>query len=216
MRWIKWKTPNAKCGYSSPVMLNLRGKKFLVVFSGKALRLLSATHGRELASLKWTTSYDVNAATPLISDDKLFVSSGYKNGHCALVQVTNNGLREVWSNKKLKNMFSNSVIYKGYIYGIHGNVGGTSLVCMDLKSGAVRWSKKTGKMAALMLADGKLIVSTDPGELIVSKAVATGYEELSRTKVGVRGVWTMPVLSGGRIFVRGSRGDLACVSVKAK
>jgi len=210
---VKWKTPNTKPGYSSPAILSLGGKKVLAVFSAKAFRLLDAAGGRELASLPWPTEYDVNAATPLIDGDKIFVSSGYRKGRSALLQVTDAGLREVWGNKDLKNMFSTSVIYKGYI---HGNVGGTNVKCMDMKSGRVKWSQKTGKMAALTLADGKLIISTDPGELIVCKASAAGYEELARTRTGARGVWTMPVLSGGRIFIRGSRGDLVCVSVKGE
>ena len=38
--------------------------------------------------MPWKTNYDVNAATPVVMGDKLFVTSGYGRGHCALLQVT--------------------------------------------------------------------------------------------------------------------------------
>jgi len=212
---VIWKGAKAKAGYSSPSIVTVDGKKRLAVFSGKSFRLLDAANGRELASLRWKTSYDVNAATPIVSGDKIFISSGYGTGS-ALLQVTADGIQTLWRNKKMRNQFSTCVLYKGHLYGIDGNVGGTSLKCIDFTSGEEKWSQRTGKMASLMMADGKLIVSTDPGELFVCKAVTTGCEKLASAKVGVKNVWTTPVLSGGRIFVRGYKGDLVCLSVKAK
>ncbi len=211
-----WKGNKTKAGYSSPALLTVRNRKFLAVFSATSIRLLDAAGGQELAAMPWKTNYDVNAATPVVMGDKLFVTSGYGRGHCALLQVTDRGLREVWSKSTLKSQFSTGVFYKGYLYGIHGNVGGTSLKCVVPATGEVKWTQRMGKMAALMMADGKLIVSTDPGELIVCKADPAGYQKLCSAKLGVKNVWTMPVLSGGRIFVRGFSGDLVCVSVKAK
>ena len=172
---------------------------------------------KQIGQIPWRTDYDVNAATPIVvGDGKVFITNGYRRGACALIQVAAEGLSTVWKNTDLKSQFTTGVLWKGHIYGVHGNVGRAKLVCMEPNSGAIEWSQAMGRMAALMLADGKLIVSTDPGGLIVCKAVATGFEQLARANVGVRNVWTMPVLSGGRVFVRGFRGDLVCVSVKAK
>ena len=60
-----------------------------------------------------------------------------------------------------------------------------------------------------MVADGKLIVLSSKGELIIAPARPDGFEELSREKVLSGGVyWCTPVLSGGRIYCRNSVGSL--------
>jgi hypothetical protein len=41
------------------------------------------------------------------------------------------------------------------------------------------------------------------------------YDELTRSQVTGGKVWSTPVLSNGRLFVRTWKGDLLCLDVKA-
>ena len=53
---------------------------------------------------------------------------------------------------------------------------------------------------------------TADGELIIADATGEEYRELSKHKTLGGGVcWTVPVVSGGRIYCRNSTGDLVCV-----
>ena len=66
-----------------------------------------------------------------------------------------------------------------------------------------------------MSADGKLIVLSEGGELVVAKASPRGFNPTGRAKVLEGGqCWIVPVLAGGKIYCRGSQGQLVCVNVR--
>ena len=157
----------------------------------------------------------VNAATPLILGENLFICSGYGVG-CALVRPSAEGIKVIWRNRQMRNQFSTCVVYEGHIYGIDGNVGRTSLKCLSAETGEVKWSHGRWGMGSLLLADGKLIVLTDRGQLFTGRASPAGFEQLASAKVISGKCWTAPVLAGGRIYCRSHQGDLVCVDVRKK
>jgi len=63
-----------------------------------------------------------------------------------------------------------------------------------------------------MLSDGKLIVLSDKGKLVIANASPDGFKELSSAMILKAGTqcWTMPALCGGLIYARNSAGDLVC------
>ncbi len=209
---VLWKSEKTQAGYSSPVVFTHGGKKYLPIFSGKFFQVLDAANGRRVASLPWKTSYDVNAATALVQGDRIFISSGYGTG-CALLQFTGEDLKVLWRKRVMRNHFNTCVLYKGHVYGIDGNVGNTSVKCLDFAEGEEKWSQPTGPMAGLLLSDGKLVILNDPGDLIVCQADPSGYKELARARVGSSKCWTPPTLSHGRIYCRSHLGQVVCVDV---
>ena len=67
-----------------------------------------------------------------------------------------------------------------------------------------------------MVADGKLIILSEHGELVIAEASSEGFKALARGQA-VRGhCWTTPILANGRIYCRTDRGDVACVDVSGK
>ena len=84
---LKWKAGDDGAGYSSPVAFNLAGSRCVAVFKADALVGLNAADGQELWRFPWKTAYDINAATPLVLSDKIFITSGNATG-CALLQVS--------------------------------------------------------------------------------------------------------------------------------
>ena len=52
------------------------------------------------------------------------------------------------------------------------------------------------------------------GELSVAPASSTAFEPSARARVLDGKCWTVPVLSGGRIYCRNADGDLVCVDVR--
>ncbi len=201
------------CGYATPVAFDRGGKRCLAIFGQNALLIVDAASGRKLGSHPWKTSYDVNAADPIYSGGKLFISSGYGKG-CALLDVSGAAPRQLWFKKSMANHFGTCVLIKGHLYGIHGNTGRGSLKCMEFASGKEKWSQKTG-FGAWTAAGEKLIVLTERGRLLVAKAHAAGYQEIASCKaMSPKGkCWTMPVLAGGKIYCRSSSGQLICINV---
>jgi outer membrane protein assembly factor BamB len=103
------------------------------------------------------------------------------------------------------------------LYGVDGQVGGGGQIsCLDVKTGEVKWTQKGLGTGSLMLADGKLIVLGESGDLVIADASPDGYKELAKAKVLTDTCWTMPVLSGGRIYCRNHKGDMVCLDVSGK
>jgi outer membrane protein assembly factor BamB len=107
------------------------------------------------------------------------------------------------------------VLADGYIYGVHGQQGNNgSLKCLDLATGKVKWDKTGLKVGGgLTLADGKLFVMLDDGELLVAEASPEAFHELARAKVLDGQCWTMPVVANGCVFCRNHAGDMVCVGL---
>jgi len=165
--------------------------------------------GRELANAEWKTDYNVNAVTAIIHGDNIFISSGYNTGG-AVYQFDGKSLTELWKNKNMRNHFNNCVLWDGYLYGIDEN----QLRCLDFQTGEVKWTERWTGKGSLILADGKLIVLSEKGELGIVDAKPDSYNELAKAKVLGGLCWTIPVLSNGKIFARNHEGDLVCLDVK--
>jgi outer membrane protein assembly factor BamB len=66
------------------------------------------------------------------------------------------------------------------------------------------------------LVDGKFLIYSEKGELILAKADPKGYEELGRTHNLGGTCWTPPVLANGRIYLRNSKGKIVCLDARLK
>jgi hypothetical protein len=67
-----------------------------------------------------------------------------------------------------------------------------------------------------MAANGRLIVLSDEGELMVAPATPEKFTPSARAKVLDGKCWTVPVLAGERVYCRNAAGDLVCVDLREK
>ena len=208
---VVWANGNYAAGYASPIAFDLARDRAVAVFSAAGLTGRAVSNGRVLWHHTWRTSYDVNAATPVIFEDKIFISSGYGSG-CALLQMSAKGIQQVWSNKNMRNHFNSCVLWQGHLYGFDES----QLRCLDVITGAVKWSTPAYGKGSLMLADAKLLLYGERGRLGLADASPEGFHEHAAAQVlGGSSTWAPPVLSNGRIFCR-SLGDLVCLDVSGK
>jgi outer membrane protein assembly factor BamB len=88
------------------------------------------------------THDSVNAARPVVIDDKILLSAAYRVGS-ALLQVSSDGksVSELWrDSENLLTHWSTPIHVDGFVYGFsgrHENEG--ELRCLDLKTGRVAW-----------------------------------------------------------------------------
>lgn len=208
-----WKSGSDEAGYATPVVTEIAGKRTIVVFKAKALAGLDAKTGHELWRTDWKTDYDINAATPLVLGNLIVASSGYGTG-IGLFEVGSGGITQKWRNRYLRAHINTPVVRRNAIFGIDGNTGGGNLVCLDLVSGKKLWEERSVKGGSLVLADDKLVVLTEKGELVVAEAISSGFKPLLRAHVMDKRCWVQPTLSDGRLFVKNNAGDLACFELK--
>lgn len=212
---VVWKSGDDAAGYATPVVATIAGKRTVVMFKGAALIGLDVKDGRELWRAPWKTNYEVNAATPLVVGDRIFISSGYGSG-CALIEISGGKAVEKWRNKNLKAHINSPVFSKGFVYGIDDQASNRApLVCLDFASGQVKWTQR-GLGGALIAADGKLIILSEAGELVIAEESPTGFRALSRAQVLPKRCWVQPTLADGRVFCRNNEGQMVCVDVGGK
>jgi outer membrane protein assembly factor BamB len=172
---------------------------------------VKAAGGQQVWSYPWKTSYDVNAADPVLDGDKMFISSGYNHGG-AVVKFTGQGAEKVWENKNMRNHFNTCVLWQGHLYGPDDS----GLRCLVFDTGDLKWTYGGFGKGSLMIADGKLVALSEKGELIIAEPAPTEFKLISRAKVLTGKCWTMPVLSNGRIYCRNAVGDVVCLDVSGK
>lgn len=196
--------------YATPVVATIGGKKQYVVFAAKALIGVDASNGTLLWRAPWSTAYDVNAATPVVIGDSVFIASGYGKG-CALVDVKGSEASIRWANKSIQAHFSSPIYFKGHIYGT-GDPG--VLVCLDPQTGKELWRQPGFEKGGIVGVDGVILaLSGSNGDLAMVEMSPAGYKELGRvTPLGGQS-WTAPIVAQGRAIVR-NKSAIACLSLK--
>jgi len=193
-------------GYATPVLATLNGRKQYVVFAGQALYGADADSGRTLWQTPWKTNYDVNAATPIVAEGYVFVTSGYSVG-CGLFEIVSSRAKPVWANKDLQSHFNSPIYCGGYLYGI-GDPG--NLVCINPSGGAVIWRQSGFEKGGLVYVDGTLIAMDGKGgDVVMVAANASSYQELGRFRPLGGQSWTAPIAAQGKLLIRNTQ-TLAC------
>lgn len=213
---VVWTSGTDVSGYSTPILFDANGERAALFMIKQDAVAVKTTDGKELWRAPWKVSYDVNAADPILTGGKLFVSAGYNRGG-ALFDVTATPAKQVWENKNMRNHFNPSVLLGGNLYGIDGDSTKTdsALRCVDFQTGEIKWTEKTG-FGSVTAADGKLIVLTSKGELLVADASPANFKPISRTQALGGKCWTTPVLANGKIYCRNSAGQVICLDVSGK
>ena len=211
---VVWSSADSDAGYATPIPFSLQGRTCAILATGKFCLAVEIESGKELWRHRWLTRFGCNAADPIVDGERVWISSGYNRG-CALLDMKSEQPNVVWKNKDLQNQLSSSVLIDGHVYGVDGDMSEeTKLTCMELETGNVAWTAEGISAGALTAANGKLIVLTRDGELLIGKATSSGFEPTARAQVLSGKCWTVPVLANGRIYCRNVEGDLVCVNVR--
>lgn len=208
---VVWKSGRGGTGYSSPLIATIGTQKTLVLFNADGVIGVNPDNGRTIWFHPWKTSYDVNAADPLVVGNEVFISSNYGKG-CALLRIDGNRVSVVWENRSMKNHFNPSVLVNGHLFGNDDN----TLRCVQWKTGTEKWSLRGIDKGGVIAADWKLIVLSGRGEVIIAEAKAERYTELARIPVLNGTTWTHPTLANGFLYCRSHEGELVCLDLRAK
>ncbi len=203
---VKWTSKDYGHAYSTPTAFELDGKPALAVLNGDSLGIIERLQGQELYTYPWTGGRGINASSPIVIEDAVFISSSKKGGG-ALLAFGEGELIPVWESRAMATQLSGCVLMDGHLYGFNGSI----LKCIDVM-GEEKWSQRGIGNGAIMGAPGRLIAMSSKGELIVAEATPEEYRELSRVKLFTNGgvYWTKPLLLNGLIYCRSSAGTLVC------
>ena len=108
---------------------------------------------------------------------------------------------------------------QGFLYGIHGrqDLGVAELRCIELATGAVKWSEPDFGTANLIGVGDKLLIQKTGGELVLAQAKPDRFTPLANARIFPEGsiVQALPALAAGRLFVRDEK-SLSCCKLAAR
>ena len=211
---IIWKSGNTEAGYTSPM---LRNDNEILIFNEIGIANHDLLTGKILKKYQHKTRYGINAAQPLLYENKVFITSAYGKG-AALVDFTKRVPSAIWESESYSCQMASLVRSGQFGYGIHGQAGGRSaqskLFCLDLTNGREKWNEKGFGLGTVLLVRDTIIILSDRGELCLAKANSSQFIELARFQVlSGKNNWTPPTYVNGRMHCRNSRGNWVCLKM---
>ena len=181
-------------------------------------------------SSKYTS---VNAASPVIIDNSVFISSSYGTGGVLLNLLPAGNHQTAWTTNDLASHFDTPTHVNGYLYGFTGmDQRETALVCLDLKTGKAAWREQlewrdtmqvrgqerilsfTPGRGSLLYVDGRFLCLGESGHLLQLELSPKGPRVLQRAWLfNAPETWTPPVISRGLLYItQNARGRLGRTS----
>ena len=212
--------------YSSPIAVEAAGVRQYVQFLAGGVVGVDAKTGKFLWRFDATTDEAANIPTPVFHDDCVFTSTLRNGTGLNRIKVSKGtvGSEEVYFNQTKLNSVGGVVLVRDHVYGTNSR---GQLVCMEFKTGKVKWQHASVGSAALLFADGMLYVrgqggtgfgKEKPSLMALVEASPDGYKEKGRFEQpdhGDRPAWPHPVVANGRLYLRDGN-VLLCYDVKAK
>ena len=195
-----WTATSDEASYSSGTVATINGERHAFFLTRAGLVDLEPLTGKVRFQFPWRSRNDasVNAATPQVVGDLVFISSSYRTG-AALLKVSGTKYEKVWSNdESMSNHYSTAVHKDGYLYGFHGRQeNGQALRCVELKSGKVKWSDDDFGAGTLLLVDDQLLILRESGELVWATATPKALTIVARSPLLPGAVRAYPAYASG-------------------
>ncbi len=208
-----WTATDHEASYSSPVSARLDGKPAAVFFTREGLAVVAPSTGELLYERRWRarSHASVNAATPIVAGDYVFLSASYGTGAIAM-KLCNRKIEELWSGEGVvDNHYSSCVLHGGTLFGFHGRQEyGQSLRAVDLETGRRLWSVDSLRPGSVTRVGDRLLVLLESGELVLAKAARESFEEVSRAQILARETRAFPAVANG-LFLARDQDTLVCV-----
>lgn len=204
--------------YASPIVADINGRRLGLYFARGGLLGFDPRAGEPVFHFPWRAKIleSVNAATPVVVGNRVFITEVYGPGSVLLEIGENDQPRVAWRgdrrDRKLPSHWPTPIHHRGTIFGSSGRgAGDAELRAVDLDTGTVRWKAKAPGRSSVLLVDDHLVVLGEYGELWLVEADPEAFVKVaSMTPADKDGkpllrhpAWNAPVLADGLLYLRG-------------
>jgi outer membrane protein assembly factor BamB len=198
-----WQQHSDEPGYSSPMLLRTGSLAQAVFFTGSRVIAVDPRDGRLLWSYDRVSNRTANIATPVVRENRVFLSSDYGTGAALLtVRAAGNiaAADEVYFTREMRNHHASSILVGDHLYGFSSSI----LTAMQFDSGQVAWRDRSVGKGSLAYADQRLYIYSENGVIGLADASPSGYRERGRFQIdsGALPTWSHPIIANGRLIVR--------------
>lgn len=198
----RWTALEGPAGYSSPIAIDLGGRRQYVFFRRVNAEVVSLDADGGVLWRHPTTGLAIITTPIFLPPDRIFVASADDvfGGLMLRVSAIEDGFEvaEVWSERLMRNHFNTSVVIDGFLYGFDNG----TLRCLDATTGEMRWAKRGFGKGSVVASGDLLFVLGDDGTLALVRADSEAFEELGRVQAMTGRSWTAPSLAHGRLYLR--------------
>ena len=189
--------------YCSPVLIEVKGRKFLITMMQNNILSIDAKTGKLVWSYEKKNKYSVHPNTPYFLNNELYCFSGYGSGGFKL-RLSDDGtsVTKVWDNLSLDNQMGGVVVIDGHIFG--SGQKNRSWKCLDWKTGEQKWESTEIGKGVIIAADDMLYLYSDKGDLALVEANPKAFVLKGKIKIefGEAFHWAHPVIHKGILYVR--------------
>lgn len=210
---VRWRTersgemsssPDQKKAFCTPIVANIEGQRLLISPAANWLYVYDPETGKERFKVPYgETGYSV-VPRPVLRGTKAYFCTGFDRSRLLCVDIAPHATiktedRIQWTVDQRMPTMPSPLLVDDFLYLISDAGIAT---CLDAESGDVIWSERLGgKFAASpILADGKIYVGNQAGELIVIKPSRAMDVIASNTLDSA--IMASPVAMGNQIVVR--------------
>lgn len=212
----RWSAAEDEASYASPILATLGDDRIALFFARTGLHVVDPSTGmvRDFFRFRARIDASVNAATPILVKDRIFLSSQYGVGS-TLLEWSGGRLKPVWKiDEGLVCHYDTPVFHEGCLYGIDGRAeAGGKLVCMRVEDAKVLWESPPMGCASIVRAGDRLLLWTDAGELRLVDATPADYRPRGLVKLASGETRSPLALADGVAYVR-SADTLFAVDVR--
>ncbi len=231
---VVYETSNELASYSSLQTATIDDVRFGLAFCRGGLLAFEPQTGKVRFHYPWRSPKleSVNASTPVIVNNEVFISETYGPGS-TLLKVDAKGYDVVWKDreksrdKAMQCHWNTPIYHDGYLYGCSGrNPPDADLRCIEWSTGKVQWTVPNRIRTSLLFVDGHFICLGEYGALQLFRANPKKFELVSEVTLPGEATsalfgpqpllkypcWSAPVLSHGLLYVRGDD-RLVCLEV---
>lgn len=226
---VRYKTGQDLASYASLRLARINDQPWCLAFCRGGLLGLDPATGKTRLEFPWRARIleSVNASTPVVSGNQIFISETYGVGSALLeVKVQDHGA--VWQDderrreKSFKAHWNTPILVDGFLYGCSGrNPPDAEQRCIEWKTGKVMWSELTQIRTSLLYVDGHFVCLGEFGALQLLKVNPEKLDIVAEVKLkdpdavgpAIPGLeapgllkspcWAAPILSHGLLYVRG-------------
>ena len=222
-----WKTGDELASYSSPRTMRLGSETVVLYFARDSLIAVDPKDGKQLWSFAHGAELleSVNAAMPVVSDNKIFLSECYEIGS-VLLSATRDKASVVWqddvNNRRKQVMrahWSTPVLIDGYLYGCSGrNNPDSDFRCIEFGTGKLQWNDGRRIRSSCTLAGDHLVVLEERGQLQIVRPSPEELDVVAEYDLSnlVRyPCWAAPIIVGNRMILRGDQ-NVVCLAIPTK
>jgi len=208
-------------GYASLIIANTGSIKQYIAYTANGLVGVDAKTGKFLWRYEKNKGlYGMSIQTPVFSDGYVYAGASRVGGGALRLRFSPGTVtaEEAYFDTKLPTAIGGTVLLGDYLYGS----GQTTLMCVEFKTGRIRWNERSIAPVSLCYADGLLYLHGEEGDVALIEASPEAYRERGRftpptqPKHGnsMEKAWAYPVIADGRLYIR-DLNTLWCYDIKA-